>query len=110
MRACLYMVLAIGFGAVLATSATAAPDCEDEAASLVKDETDLPRLDVVSPKDQPPYCITLETVIAFSRRLTTHVAHCPGSTYAPAVADWGKTRTDYARLFARHRCKRAIPN
>lgn len=104
------LVLAIWVGAVSATSARAAADCADEAAALNKDETELPRLEVVSPRDRPPYCITLETIIAFTRRLTAHVAHCPESTYGPAAADWGKTRTDYSRLFARHRCRRAIPN
>jgi len=109
MRACLLAMLAVIIG-LIGTPAHAASDCTDEAAALVKEETDLPRLEVVSPRDPPPYCITLETIIAFSRRLAMHVEHCPGSAYASAAGGWSKTRTDYARLFARHGCRRAIPN
>jgi hypothetical protein len=83
-----------------------AADCTTEAALLARDQSELPRLDVASPADRPPYCITLETVMAFAGRVKAHIAHCPSSDYVPAVADWGKTRTDYARLFSRYRCKR----
>ena len=65
----------------------------------MKDEAELPRLEVASPKDRPPYCITLETIIAFAGRLKAHVAHCPSSSYAAAVADWEKMRADYTKLF-----------
>ena len=44
----------------------------------------------------------------FATRLKAHVGRCPASTYAPAVAQWEKTRTDYAKLFAQYRCKRTI--
>jgi hypothetical protein len=62
---------------------------------------------VASPADRPPYCITLETLMAFAGRVKAHVAHCPSSNYAAALADWDKTRIDYAKLFSRYRCRRA---
>jgi len=66
----------------------------------------LPRFDVASPADRPPYCITLETLMAFAARVKAHVARCPSSNYASALADWDKMQTAYARLFNRYRCKR----
>jgi hypothetical protein len=45
----------------LSPNAVAAADCPSQAAALVKDEADLPRIELVSPVDRPPYCITLET-------------------------------------------------
>jgi hypothetical protein len=93
----------------LAGHARAAPaDCAAEAAVLVKDEGELPRLDVASPKDRPVLCITIETVIDFASRLKAHVAHCPGSSYVPAAADWEKTRIGYTKRFAQNRCRRTI--
>ena len=93
----------------LAGGAAAAPavDCKAEEAGLLKEESELPRLEVASPADRPPYCITLETLMAFAARLKAHVAHCPNSDYAAAMADWDKTRTGYAKLFSRSRCKRS---
>jgi len=92
-------------GCVAPAGAAAAADCTIEAASLTKDQSELPRLEVASPADRPPYCITLETIMAFAGRVKAHVAHCPSSEYAPAIADWDKTRTDYSKLFSQHRCK-----
>ena len=63
---------------------------------------------MVSPADRPPYCITLETIMAFAGRLKAHVAQCPSSDYAPAVAEWDRTRTDYSKLFSQYRCKRTL--
>jgi hypothetical protein len=42
--------------ALFSWSADAAPvlDCATEAAALLKEEADLPRLEVVSPADRPP--------------------------------------------------------
>jgi hypothetical protein len=85
-----------------------AVDCGAEASTLSKQQSELPRLDVASPADRPPYCITLETVMAFALRVKAHVAHCPNSDYAAAVADWIKTQADYSRLFRRHRCKKTM--
>jgi hypothetical protein len=91
-------------------SAAAAPasDCGAEAASLTRDESELPRLEVASPADRPPYCITLETIMAFAGRVKAHVAHCPNSDYAAAIPDWDKTRTDYSKLFSQYKCKRTL--
>jgi hypothetical protein len=92
----------------LQCSAALAADCTVEAASLSKDEAELPKLEFASPADRPPYCITLETIMAFAGRLKAHVAHCPNSDYAAAIADWDKTRSDYAKLFSQYRCKRTL--
>jgi len=89
-------------------SAARAADCAAEAVSLSKDEAELPKLEVASPADRPPYCITLETIMAFAGRLKAHVAHCPNSNYAAAIADWDKARSDYAKLFSQYRCKRTL--
>jgi hypothetical protein len=83
-------------------------DCANEAKLLSKEQSELPSLDVASPKDRPPYCITLETIMAFALRVKAHVAHCPSSDHAAAVADWIKTQTHYSRLFSQHRCKRTM--
>jgi hypothetical protein len=71
-----------------------AADCAVEAQTLVKDESQLPRLDVVSRADRPVLCITLETVMAFAARLKTHVAHCPSSNFVAAAGNWEKMRLD----------------
>jgi hypothetical protein len=104
------MILAIACAmAFTAARGGAAPaNCAAEAAALEKDESELPRLEVASPEDRPPYCITLETVMAFASRLKAHVAHCPSSSFAPSVAEWDKTRADYSKLFTQTRCKRTI--
>jgi hypothetical protein len=90
------------------TSAAAVADYFSEAAALVKDQADLPRLEVVSPIDRPPYCITLETIMAFAGRVKAHVARCPASDHAHSVTEWDQTRTDYAKLFSKHRCRRTL--
>ena len=41
-----------------AAAAAPAVDCAAEAAVLVREESELPRLEVASPADRPPYCIT----------------------------------------------------
>jgi len=86
-------------------TATAA-DCAVEAGMLAREQSELPRLKVASPADRPPYCITLETVVAFANRVRTHVARCPSSDFAASAADRSKRRNDYAQLFSRYRCKR----
>ena len=88
--------------------AAPARDCTTEASALSKQQSELPRLEVASPEDRPPYCITLETLMAFAARVKAHVAHCPNSDYAAAVADWVKTQTDYSKLFSQYRCKRTL--
>ncbi len=74
----------------------------------MKDESELPRLEIANPADRPTTCITLETIIAFAGRLKAHVGHCPASGYAAAAADWEKTRVDYGTRFVQNRCKRTF--
>jgi hypothetical protein len=108
-RAGFKLLLVLAWGTTPAGSAAAAAmDCKTEEAALMKDESELPRLEVASPADRPITCITLETIIAFAGRLKTHVAHCPASGYASAAADWEKTRVDYAARFVQNRCKRTF--
>lgn len=89
-----------------AAAAAPAVDCATEAAALIREESELPRLEVASPADRPPYCITLETIIAFAGRVTARAARCPQPDRATAVAEWEKRRTDYSKLFSQYRCKR----
>jgi hypothetical protein len=90
--------------------AHAAPDrdCTREAAALSKEEADLPRLDIASPKDRPPYCITLETLIAFAARAKAHMTQCPSSDYAAAGAGWLKAEAEYRKLFVQYHCRRTL--
>src|SRR5262249_26321982 len=94
-----------GWASSWRVTATAA-DCAVEAGMLARGQSELPRLKVASPADRPPYCITLETVVAFANRVRTHVARCPSSDFAASAADRSKRRNDYAQLFSRYRCKR----
>jgi hypothetical protein len=102
-------VLVAGGIAANAGCAVAA-DCATAAAALMKAESELPLIEVVSPADRPPYCITLETIMVFADRLKAHVAQCPSSSFAPAAPDWVKTRADYAKLFTQTKCKRTLLN
>ena len=103
----LFLTLIIMMSGVWArcSAAPVAGDCSAEAAALIKDESELPRLEVASPADRPILCITLETVMAFADRLKAHVAHCPNSNYAGAAGEWQKTRTDYSKRFTLNRCR-----
>ena len=93
-----------------AAPASSPGNCAAEAATLSKDESELPRLDVASPEDRPPYCITLETLMAFAGRLKTHVGRCPASNFAGGIAEWDKMRADYSKRFVQTKCKRTIFN
>jgi hypothetical protein len=112
MRTMRTIAIAAGLLAVAVpfTGHAAAADCTGEAATLVREEIELPRLDIASPKDRPVLCITLETVIAFAGRLKIHVAHCPDSRYAATATDWATTRADYSKRFAQNRCRRTLPH
>ena len=101
-------LLTLLLGACGSALAAPAPDCSAEAAALTRDQSELPRLEIASPADRPPYCITLETLMAFASRVKAHVAHCPNSELAAAAADWSKTQADYSRLFSQHRCRRTL--
>ena len=107
-RAGLKLLFVLAWGAALTGGAAAAADCKAEESALMKDESELPRLEVASPADRPITCITLETIIAFAGRLKGHVAHCPASGYVPSAAEWEKTRVDYAARFIQNRCKRTF--
>jgi hypothetical protein len=102
------LLIVLAWCAALGGSAAAAADCKAEETGLMKDESELPRLEIASPADRPITCITLETNIAFASRLKAHVAHCPASTYAQSAAEWEKTRVDYAARFTQNRCKRTF--
>jgi hypothetical protein len=104
----LTVLFCLAWGAAPCASAAAALDCKAEETALMKDESELPRLEVASPADRPITCITLETNIAFATRLKLHVAHCPASGYAPSAPEWEKTRIDYAARFTQNRCKRTF--
>jgi len=78
-HALLARAAAHGIGLLAMTwAAAAAPavDCAADAAALIREESELPRLEVASPADRPPYCITLETIMAFAgrERLTRRAA------------------------------------
>jgi hypothetical protein len=108
MRLCVSVLIVLTHSAVLLTTAAAAPDCASQAAALDSERENLPRLELASPRDRPPYCITLETNMAFALRVKAHVAQCPNSAYAQMLAEWDKTRTSYGKLFNQHRCKRTL--
>ena len=102
MRAFLVALMISAFGIVGARAA----DCATDAAALARAESELPKIEVVSPADRPPYCITLETIMAFASRVKAHAARCPQSDHIPTVVEWDNRRTEYSRLFSRYRCKR----
>jgi hypothetical protein len=101
-------LLLLSHAAALPATAAPAPDCTTQAAALSNEEAELPRLDIATPADRPPYCITLETVMAFVGRLKAHVASCPQSTHGPALAEWDRMRASYAKLFTQYRCRRTL--
>jgi hypothetical protein len=82
--------------------------CTDEAASLRRAETQLPRLDVAPPDDQQIVCITLETNIVFARRFAAHLANCPRSPHTRNAETWQRTGSQYTAQFNERRCKPAI--
>ena len=106
--ACLTALAAAFCGTAASLGAAAAADCTTEAATLTRDQSLLPRLEVASPADRPPYCITLETIMVFAGRVKAHVAQCPNSDHAADVGKWDKTRTDYSKLFSQYRCRRSL--
>ena len=110
MRPTVIAMLVVAASGAAASSAHSAPvpDCAAEAAALDNEQSDLPKLEFASPADRPPYCITLETNMAFALRLKAHVAHCPQSDYAAKLTEWEKRRADYGRLFSQYRCRRTL--
>jgi hypothetical protein len=82
--------------------------CADEAASIRRAETQLPRLEVAPPDDQQIVCITLETNILFARRVAAHVTHCPRSPLVRNADAWQRAGSRYTAQFSDRRCKPAI--
>lgn len=108
MKASLFVLLMLACGSGWLVRPASAADCAVEAAALDKEQADLPRIEFANPADRPPYCITLETLMAFATRVKAHVANCPNSDYVARAAQWEKTRTDSGKLFSRYRCKRTL--
>ena len=102
------------FAILVAATAAAGPAsaqgnrCAEEAASIRRAESQLPRLEVAPPGDQQIVCITLETNIIFARRLAAHVNQCPRSPHVVAADSWQRTGSLYTSLFGERRCKPAI--
>lgn len=105
-----FRLAAVGLALALTPLAgmAGAADCAAEAAALGRDQADLPRLEFAIPADRPPYCITLETLMAFAARVKAHVATCPNSDFTTQVADLEKSRAAYSKLFSRYRCRRTM--
>ena len=101
-------VALIAAGLLSAEASAQGNRCTDEAASLRRAESQLPRLDVAPPDDQQIVCITLETNIVFARRFAAHLANCPRSPHARAADAWQRTGSQYTAQFNERRCKPAI--
>ena len=103
-------------GVLIAACLAAAPQpalaqgskCIDDAASIRRAESQLPRLEVAPPGDQQIVCITLETNILFARRMSAHLAQCPRSPHARNGDTWQRTGSQYTAQFSERRCKPAI--
>jgi hypothetical protein len=107
-RIALPSVLAAAGLMISATALLAQPDCVQEAASIRRAQSQLPRLEVAPPGDQQIVCITLETNILFARRVAAHVARCPRSPLGRDGNAWQRTGADYTAQFGDRRCKPAI--
>jgi len=104
--ACLSACLGACLGA--APAGAQSNTCAQEAASIRRAQSQLPRLEVAPPGDQQIVCITLETNILFARRMAAHLAHCPRSPLAGDRETWQHTGSDYLGQFGERRCKPAI--
>src|SRR2546421_9685513 len=101
-------LVAAGLLAIAPSASAQGSRCADEAESLRRAETQLPRLDVAPPDDQQIVCITLETNIVFARRFAAHLASCPRSSHARGAEAWRRTGSQYTAQFNERRCKPAI--
>ena len=101
-------LIAAGLFAIPLQASAQGSRCTDEATSLRRAETQLPRLDVAPPDDQQIVCITLETNIVFARRFAAHLASCPRSPHARGADAWQRTGLQYTARFNERRCKPAI--
>ena len=92
-HALLARAAAHGIGLLAMTwAAAAAPavDCAAEAAALIREESELPRLEVASPADRPPYCFTLETIMAFAGRVKAKRGALPEAGSRPGRRRMGQ--------------------
>ena len=101
-------LIAAGFAIVSDRALAQGNRCVEEAASIRRAESQLPRLDVAPPDDQQIVCITLETNILFARRMAAHLTQCPRSPHARNGAAWQRTGSQYTAQFGSRRCKPAI--
>jgi len=99
------LALALSAPASFAEQAPAV-DCGTEASALSKQQSELPRLDVASPADRPPYCITLETVMAFALRVKAPPP--PSAFLSTSRIARARTTPPRSRTGSRHR--RTIPS
>jgi hypothetical protein len=104
------LAIVAGWGLALSAAPSIAQSntCAQEAASIRRAQSQLPRLEVAPPGDQQIVCITLETNILFARRLAAHLTHCPRSPLARDGNVWQRTGADYTAQFGDRRCKPAI--
>jgi len=101
-------LIAIGLATAPQPALAQGSKCIDEAASIRRAESQLPRLEVAPPGDQQIVCITLETNILFARRMSAHLAQCPRSPHARNGDTWQRTGSQYTAQFGERRCKPAI--
>jgi hypothetical protein len=94
--------------AAIAPAAAQTNACAQDAASIRRAQSQLPRLEVAPPGDQQIVCITLETNVLFARRLAAHLKQCPRSPLARQGDAWRQTEQDYMGQFSDRRCKPAI--
>jgi hypothetical protein len=102
------VLIAIGLVAAPQQALAQGSKCIDDAASIRRAESQLPRLEVAPPGDQQIVCITLETNILFARRMSAHLAQCPRSPHARNGDTWQRTGSQYTAQFSERRCKPAI--
>ena len=102
------VLIAIGLATAPQPASAQGSKCIDEAASIRRAESQLPRLEVAPPGDQQIVCITLETNILFARRMSAHLAQCPRSPHARSGDTWQRTGSQYTAQFGERRCKPAI--
>ena len=102
------ILIAIGLATTPQPALAQGSKCIDDAASIRRAESQLPRLEIAPPGDQQIVCITLETNILFARRMSAHLAQCPRSPHARNGDTWQRTGSQYTAQFGERRCKPAI--
>ena len=102
------ILIAIGLAAAPQPALAQGSKCIEDAASIRRAESQLPRLEIAPPGDQQIVCITLETNILFARRMSAHLAQCPRSPHARNGDTWQRTGSQYTAQFGERRCKPAI--